>query len=69
MARSTERKAAVVFAGLLMFAVVLAIVPNAIPALDALRRFVGTPVVSILIVGMVFGKLPASWQATKQGDG
>jgi hypothetical protein len=43
-------RAASVLAGMVLFTFALAIIPNAIPALDALGRFVNRPAVGTLVL-------------------
>lgn len=52
---------------LAVFTFALAVVPNAIPALDALRRFVAVPAIGILILVAVLGS--AGCHALVRGRG
>ena len=58
MGRSQDRKpAALVLLGLAVFVVVLAVVPGAVAALDALGQFVARPVISLLLGRAALGHI------------
>ena len=50
-----QRSAVAVLGGLLLLVIGLAIFPVAIPALDAVGRFVAVPAVGIVVAAAVFG--------------
>jgi len=57
-----RKPAAAALVALGLFVALLAVLPGAVPALDALGRFVAKPAISLLLLKAGLGRIPKRWR-------